>query len=434
MYDRIGIALAMAMLATGAQATPSAVRTPSQTGDAVALLLAQSPRPVARPEVVMTTTAATDQTGDGFGDWLATYRIRAQDQGIDSAMLDRALPGLSYDAEVIRRDRRQSEFTKTIWDYLDTAVSDARVANGRKAAAANAQTLAAIEAKYGVDRHIVAAIWGLESAYGSYRGSDSTLQSLATLAYDSRRGAFFEEQLTEALRILQSGVVAPENLRGSWAGAMGHTQFMPTSWRDHAVDFDGDGRRDIWGDDPADALASTAAYLKNHGWVSGQPWGVEVTLPEGFDHTQADRRILRTPAEWATLGVLPPDGKPVDSDDAASVLLPAGKDGAAFMIFKNFEVLESYNTADAYVIGVGHLADRIAGGPPISGGWPRGDRALTYDERIELQERLTSAGFDTVKIDGRIGPLTIDAVRAYQVASGMVPDGYASPRLLDSLR
>ncbi len=434
MYDRIGIALAMAVLATGAQATPSAVRTPSQTGDAVALLLAQSPRPVARPEVVMTTTATADQTGDGFGEWLSTYRIRAQEQGIDSAMLDRALPGLSYDAEVIRRDRRQSEFTKTIWDYLDTAVSDARVANGRKAVAANAQTLAAIEAKYGVDRHIVAAIWGLESAYGSYRGSDSTLQSLATLAYDSRRGAFFEEQLTEALRILQSGVVAPENLRGSWAGAMGHTQFMPTSWRDHAVDFDGDGRRDIWGDDPADALASTAAYLKNHGWVSGQPWGVEVALPEGFDHTQADRRILRTPAEWATLGVLSPDGKQVNRDDAASVLLPAGKDGAAFMIFKNFEVLESYNTADAYVIGVGHLADRIAGGPPISGGWPRGDRALTYDERIELQERLTSAGFDTVKIDGRIGPLTIDAVRAYQVASGMVPDGYASPRLLDSLR
>ncbi|AVO38572.1 lytic murein transglycosylase [Pukyongiella litopenaei] len=434
MNDRIGIALAVTVLATGAQATPTAVAPPSGAGTPAALLLAQSPRPVARPEIVMTTTATTDQAGGGFGDWLAAYRIHAQQQGIDGATLDRALPGLSYDAEVIRRDRRQSEFTKTIWDYLDTAVSDARVANGRKAVAANARTLAAIEAKYGVNRHIVAAIWGLESAYGSYRGTDSTLRSLATLAYDSRRGAFFEEQLTEALRILQSGAVAPENLRGSWAGAMGHTQFMPTSWRDHAVDFDGDGRRDIWGDDPADALASTAAYLKNHGWVSGQPWGVEVVLPEGFDHRQADRRILRTPAEWAALGVLPPDGRTPDSDDAASVLLPAGGNGAAFMIFGNFEVLESYNTADAYVIGVGHLADRIAGGPPIHGGWPRGDRALTYDERIELQERLTSAGFDTVKIDGRIGPLTIDAVRAYQVATGLMPDGYASPRLLDSLR
>ena len=294
--------------------------------------------------------------------------------------------------------------------------------------------LARIEAAYGVDRQVVVAIWGLESAYGAFRGSDSTVASLATLAHDPRRREFFEEQLMAALRILQDGHVSARDMRGSWAGAMGHTQFMPTSFMEHAVDFTGDGKRDIWSDDPTDALASTAAYLKHFGWTKGQPWGVEVRLPEGFDYTQANRKITRLPSDWAQAGVLGVDGQPVPDHGLASVLLPAGGRGAAFLIFDNFEVLERYNTADAYVIGVGHLGDRIMGGGPIQGDWPVGDRALTFDERKELQSRLTAQGFDTQKVDGRIGPLTINAVRAYQVATGLMPDGYASLRLLERLR
>jgi hypothetical protein len=223
-------------------------------------------------------------------------------------------------------------------------------------------------------------------------------------------------------------------MTGSWAGAMGHTQFIPTSYLTYAVDFDGDGKRNIWGEDPADALASTAAYLKRFGWVAGQPWGVEVTLPEGFDYASARRSTTRLPSEWAQLGVAAADGTSIPDHGPASVLLPAGSKGAAFLVFDNFAVIERYNTADAYVIGVGHLADRIAGGAPIRAGWPRGDRALTLDERMELQRRLTEKGFDTKGIDGKIGPLTIQAVRDYQRARGQVPDGYASLAILQQLR
>ncbi|PRY92851.1 membrane-bound lytic murein transglycosylase B [Hasllibacter halocynthiae] len=366
--------------------------------------------------------------------WIAAFRPRALAAGIEPATFDAALSDVPFDPRIITRDRNQTEFTKTIWDYLDTAVSDARIANGRAAMERHAGALAAAEAEHGVDRHVVAAIWGLESAYGGFRGTDSTIASLAILAADPRRSAFFEDQLLAALRILQAGEVAPGGMRGSWAGAMGHTQFMPTSFLRYAVDADGDGRRDVWGDDPADALASTARYLAAHGWTTGQPWGVEVTLPEGFDFTEARRDNPRAPAEWQAMGVRAADGAPIPDHGPATILLPAGHQGAAFMIWPNFAALEAYNTADAYVIGVGHLADRLRGGPAFAGGWPRADRALTGDERRELQRRLTERGFDPGGVDGRIGPLTVGAVRDWQLAEGRVPDGYASPAVLDALR
>ena len=252
-------------------------------------------------------------------------------------------------------------------------------------------------------------------------------------AYDGRRRAFFEGELLDALRILQAGDTTPEKMQGSWAGAMGHTQFMPSSFQLYAEDFTADGKRDIWGDDPRDALASTAAYLKHFGWVSGQPWGVEVQLPDGFDYLLAGRDILKTAEEWTALGVAPVTGV-LEDHGPASLLLPGGAEGAAFLIYTNFAVIERYNSADAYVIGVGHLADRIAGGGPIEASWPVQDRALSYDERIELQTRLTAQGFDTVKIDAKIGPLTISAVRAFQLSQELLPDGYASLRLLEALR
>jgi lytic murein transglycosylase len=375
-----------------------------------------------------------EQSTKGLQLWLSDFRPRAEAAGVSAKTLDAALAGVTYDTKVIKRDRNQSEFTKTIWDYLDTAASDLRVSNGRKALAGQGAALRQIETDYGVEKEVVTAIWGLESAYGTFTGGDSVMTSLATLAYDARRADFFEGELINALLILQSGDTTPAKMKGSWAGAMGHTQFMPSSFRQHAVDFTGDGKRDIWGDDPRDALASTAAYLKNFGWTKGQPWGVEVILPEGFDYLLADRKITKMPSDWAALGVVDTRGKSVDDFGEASVLLPGGAQGAAFLIFDNFAVIERYNTADAYVIAVGHLSDRIKGGKPFVADWPREDRALSYEERIELQTRLTAAGFDTQKIDAKVGPLTIAAVRGFQKAKGMIPDGYASLRLLEALR
>jgi lytic murein transglycosylase len=371
---------------------------------------------------------------EGFGQWLAGFKNRARASGISDKTLDQAFKAISPDPEVIKRDRNQAEFSKTIWQYLSSAVSDSRIANGKSALDAHRETLDAIEARYGVEKEVVVAVWGLESAYGDFRGSNDIIRSLATLAYEGRRGAFFEEQLLAALQILQDGDVPARTMTGSWAGAMGHTQFIPTSYLAFAVDFDGDGHRDIWSDDPTDALASTAAYLQKSGWTKGQPWGVEVNLPNGFDYTLANRKIAKQPSEWAAHGVRTAEGRALPEHGSGSILLPAGAEGAAFMIFENFAAIAKYNAADAYVIGVGHLSDRIRGGPPIRSGWPSDDRALTFAERREIQQRLTEAGFDTQGVDGRIGPNTIDAVRGFQLAMGLAPDGYASLGLLQRLR
>ena len=372
-------------------------------------------------------------TEAGFQDWLTAFRPRALAAGLTPSTLD-ALEDLGFDPAVVDKDRNQSEFTKPIWTYLDSAASDDRIAAGEKALARHRALFDRLEAVYGVDREVVAAIWGLESAYGTFRGDIPTLQALASLAYDGRRGAFFEAQLIEALKIVQDRHIPAERMRGSWAGAMGHTQFMPSSFWTFAVDFDGDGRRDIWGDDPTDALASAAAYLSKSGWTKGMPWGVEVTLPEGFDYAQTSERVKKPVAEWQAMGVRLADGGALPDHGLSSVLLPAGHQGAAFLIFANFQVIETYNKADAYVIAVGHLADRLKGGPPIRASWPREARALTREERVELQRLLTAAGFDAGGVDGLMGPKTIAAVRAWQMAQGLVPDGYANPALLARLR
>lgn len=404
-------------------------------------ILASAVGPVLRPQMrpikeAQTASPPVQKTAANarFQNWIKAFRGRALGQGISGTTFDRAFRGVQYDAEVIKRDRNQSEFTKTIWDYLASAASKERVRDGKAALRKHRRKLDAIEARYGVEKEVVVAVWGLESRYGEYRGDMDVIQSLATLAFDGRRGRFFEAQLIAALKILQNGDTTPRNMTGSWAGAMGHTQFIPTSYEAYAVDFTGDGRRDIWSDDPSDALASTAAYLARFGWVKGQPWGVEVKLPRGFNYGLANRKTKKSPAEWARIGVLGVDGKPVPNYGSGSILLPAGGRGVAFMVFKNFSVIERYNAADAYVIGVGHLSDRIKGGAPLVGNWPEGERPLTLRERKELQRRLTRAGFDTQGVDGKVGPNTLSAVRAYQKSQGLTPDGFASLSLLKRLR
>jgi membrane-bound lytic murein transglycosylase B len=383
------------------------------------------PDPVAGVEVEMGTQA-------GLEAWIAGFREQALAAGVPAATYDAALRGVVFDPKVVERDRNQNEFTKTIWDYLDTAVSEDRVALGVKALAGHRELLERIEAEYGVEKEIVAAVWGLESAYGSYRGDLPVLGSLATLAYEGRRGAFFGAELITALKIVDGGHV--DDFRGSWAGASGHTQFMPSSWEKFAVDFDGDGKRNLWGEDPADALASTANYLRHWGWQAGMPWGLEVRLPEGFDYDQTTERVVKPVADWVALGVVPTVGGTLPDHGPGSILLPGGARGAAFLIFPNFQVIEKYNTADAYVIGIGHLADRIKGGPPIAASWPRELRALTLEERRELQALLGQAGFDPGGVDGRMGPKTIAAVKAYQKARRIIPDGYPSLDVLAGLR
>jgi len=376
----------------------------------------------------------TEDDSRRFEIWLRAFRSQAIAEGVDPAVADRVLAGASYDPDVIAKDRNQTEYTRPIWDYLDIAASEQRISDGQQMLAIHCDLFDQIEAHYGVAKQVIAAIWGLETSFGTNLGSHQVIDALATLACDGRRAALFEAQLHAALQIVQAGDVQPGDMIGSWAGAMGHTQFMPTSYLEHAVDFDEDGRRDIWGDDPTDALASTAAYLARSGWVKDQPWGVAVCLPEGFDFALARRDVTRLPSDWATLGIRDHADKAVPDHGAAAILLPAGARGVALMVFDNFGVIERYNRAEAYVIGVGHLSDRLVEGKPFQASWPRTDRALTRAERQELQQRLTEAGFDTQGIDGLIGPNTVDAVRRYQQARGLVPDGYPSLMLLERVR
>jgi len=406
-----------------------------------------SPRPMARPAALAAASPATSpaindgperivqaQANPGFDNWIAGFRGRALGQGISPQVFDAAFRGVRYNTDVVAKDHNQAEFKRNIWDYLDSAASPDRVRLGQQSMRQHASILNQIERAYGVEKEIVTAVWGLESYYGTRMGDIPVIEALATLAYDGRRGAFFEKQLIAALQIIQQGNVSPRDMTGSWAGAMGHTQFIPTSFLAYAVDANGDGRRDIWSGSPVDALASTAAYLKRFGWTYGQPWGVEVQLPAGFNTGLAGRGTKRSPSDWAAMGVRDMRGGRVPDFGAASILLPAGPQGAAFMVFRNFDVITRYNNAEAYVIGVGHLADRLAGGPPIQGGWPRGYTPVSFEERKDIQRLLTRKGFLDDKIDGIIGPNTVNAIRAFQASRGVAADGNPSREVLEMLR
>jgi membrane-bound lytic murein transglycosylase B len=338
---------------------------------------------------------------------------------------------------VLEKARSQAEFSRTIWDYLDLTVTDHRIVNGRELLHENARLLARIEARYGVDRHILVAIWGMESSYGAILDNPQrvrgTIRSLATLAYDGgSRAKFGRQQLIAALKILQRGDISLSGMTGSWAGAMGHTQFIPTTYEAYAVDYDGDGRRDIW-NSHADALASAANYLNEMGWDSGKTWGYQVTLPRGFNLNNGGK--ARSLASWRKLGVQRVGGSSFPRPgEEATLLAPAGRDGPAFLMLKNFRVLKRYNNADAYALAVGHLADRLKGFGPFEGEWPASALELDQTKRMELQRLLAARGFYEGDIDANLGSGSQRAIRAYQASIGAEVTGEPSMRLLQQLR
>ena len=368
-----------------------------------------------------------------FDAWVRGFRARAARAGISAQTLSQGLRGVGYLPGVIERDRNQTEFKRSLEDYLAIAASDERVAKGRSQFSARSRTLQAIEARYGVEAEIVCAVWGLESRYGERRGDAPVISALATLAFDGRRGSFFEKQLVAALKIIQNGDISAARMTGSWAGAMGHTQFIPTSYQAFAVDFDGDGRRDIWSADPSDALASTAAYLQRNGWRTGQPWGLEVLLPNGFSGPTG-RGNARSAAQWRAAGVRRADGRALPDHGPGSILTPSGRSGPAFLVYRNFRVLLSYNNAENYAIGVGHLSDRITGGNAISGTFPPDAFGFTIEDRKALQRGLNRAGFDAGEPDGVFGSKTETAIRAFQKARGLTQTGKPSRALLELLK
>lgn len=370
---------------------------------------------------------------ESFSRWLDEFTTYAQRQGISPATLESAMADLAYQPRIIELDRYQPEFTRAIWTYLDSAVSDTRIENGREKLAANRESAEQAETRYGVPSAILTAIWGVESNYGSNFGDFKTLEALATLGYEGRRHAFAREQLLAALRIIEQGDIAPERMRGSWAGAMGHTQFIPTSFLAYAVDGDGDGRRDIWGSID-DVMASTANYLKANGWRRGEPWGMEVQLPSDFDYSQTGLSNRDTSAFWREQGLESIGGEPLPSLDSASVIAPAGASGPAFLVGHNFRVIMRYNNATSYALAVALLADRIEGKPGIVGDWPRSLEPLSRAQTRALQEALNRLGFDAGTPDGIMGPNTRGALRLWQRDQGETPDGFASVELLERLQ
>lgn len=387
---------------------------------------------------LLVASASTPALADaGFRNWISGFEKTAVANGISRNTYRAVFSGVSEpDPDVIQKARFQPEFQDKIWDYLDNRVNDESVAEGRRMLVQYKPWLDRIEQRFGVDRHILLAIWSMESNYGRILERQDVMksvpQALATLAYlDPKRAKFARTQLLAALKIVQDGHVTPKGLTGSWAGAMGHTQFIPTSYQAYAVDMDGNGHPDIWNSVP-DALATAANLLRKNGWQTGKTWGYEVVAPAGAAQMQRANRKL---SQWSAGGFKRVSNRAFPSPgDNANLLLPAGTEGPAFLMTKNFFVIKRYNNADKYALAVGHLADRIAGYGDFAQGWPRGYTPLSMEERYEVQQRLTRHGLYDGKIDGKIGSGSKASITAYQRRAGVAEDGNASKALLDLLR
>src|ERR1700746_2807763 len=382
---------------------------------------------------LMTADAIGAAVAD-FGNCIERLWPDAARRGVFRAPFEHFTTGLTPDLSIMDKLDAQPEFTKSTWDYLDVLVSDERIARGREVLTQYAPTFPAVAPPYGLDPAIITAIWGVESNFGTLGGDRPVIRSTATLACVGRRQDYFREEFLSTLEILQRGDVPAERLVGSGAGACGPTQFMPSSFKRYAVDFDRDGRRDVVDSIP-DVIASTANNLKTDGWVAGQRWGYEVVLPQNFDYLLADRAKQMSLRQWEALGIRRAGGGAFGEPDArAYLLMTAGARGPAFLMLQNFRVIMKYNPAEAYALAIGHLADRLRGGGPFAKDWPRHERVLSLDERYEMQQLLARRGFDAGEAEGRLGPRTRLAIRNFQASIGAIPDGFASSGLLDRLR
>jgi membrane-bound lytic murein transglycosylase B len=367
-----------------------------------------------------------------FQSCVAGLKDKALQAGISPKTTDEVLSSVTFLDRVIELDRRQPEFTTTFADYLGKRVNEARISKGRELLREHRKLLDRVTRSTGVPGPYLVAFWGLETNFGSYFGKMPVPSSLATLACDPRRSTFFTEQLMAALRIIEEGAITSDQMEGSWAGAMGHVQFMPTVFLKHAVDADGDGRRDLWNSLP-DAMMSAGRFLESMGWNGDYRWGREVVLPAGFDYSKADGRRLPLEA-WRQMGITDAFGNPLAREPIdAKLIVPAGHRGPAFLVYHNFDVIMGWNRSEFYAIAVGHLADRIAGAGGLQNPPPEDLPALSRDQIIQLQETLNELGYDSGKADGIMGSATRSAIRAYQQDQQMVADGYPGSKLLEKL-
>jgi len=395
-----------------------------------------APMPAAASPGAATATGGTATDMDhaaGFADWRTAFSSQALASGIRPDTVRDVLGNAQWQPRVVELDRAQPEFTRTPWAYLDSAVSAQRIAQGKARLAEHQATLEAAAARYGVPATVITAIWGIESNFGSHFGSFRTVDALATLAYEGRRRAWAQSELLAALRIIDAGDIAADRMIGSWAGAMGHTQFLPSVFLAYAVDADGDGHRDIWGSIP-DVAASTAHFLARSGWQANEPWGAEVQLPPGFDHARADLVVQQTTAQWEAEGVRAPDGQALPNLAAASIVTPGGARGPAFVVGTNVRTILRYNNSINYALAVALLSQQIGGGAAIAGAWPRDLEPLTRTQMQALQEALNRSGFSAGTPDGVMGPATRAGLRAFQRSIGVVQDGYPTLELLQRVQ
>jgi membrane-bound lytic murein transglycosylase B len=368
-----------------------------------------------------------------FARWVADFNTTARAAGIDEATLHTAFDNVRFLPRVIELDSAQPEFTRAVWDYLDSALSTERIARGKDKLLQLRTPIEPLAERYGVPAEVLVAIWGMESSYGSFVGDIPTIDALATLGFEGRRAEWARGQLLAALKILQNGDINRAQMIGSWAGAMGQTQFLPSSFLAFAVDADGDGRRDIWGSVP-DVMASTANFLARSGWQAGQPWGIEVRLPPGFDYARADADVRQPSEAWTNEGVQAMDGTPLPELANGSILMPAGARGPAFLVGPNFRTILRYNNSTSYALAVNLLAQRLANGPATQAAWPRDLQALTRSQMLALQTALNARGFDSGTPDGMMGPATQRSVRRYQRSLELPADGYPTLDLLQRLQ
>jgi len=426
---KIVLCLSAALFLGACANAPVAEAEPSPEAETTAT---EAPAPQT-PQVVEISTPPPVQglsQDQRFEVWKGQFINRAIAKNYDSNLVRSVVQSAKINPLALERDANQPEFTKPVWSYVDGAASEARISKGQDKMTEVDPVLDVIESRYRVPREILTAIWGLETSYGRILGKHDIIDSLSTFAFEGRRQKFGEKQLFALLDLLASGDVRREQLTGAWAGAMGMTQFIPTTFRDYAVDLDGNGNKDLW-TDPGDALASAANYISRSGWRAGEPVMTEVKLPAGFDYSVTDGS-KKTINQWTAVGVQPVSGRRWNAGAGfldAKLIAPGGSRGPKFLIFKNFDVLKRYNNSTSYVMGISVLADAISRKPGIQQDWPRSDKPISFSDKKALQQRLTDLGYSTGGVDGRIGPNSRRAIRAWQSANGIVADGYVEQRL-----